>query len=116
MSQHRNYSLTWSNTRITVLEYCNKKYFFNYYPHALREVNQELWLNTLLLKNLKSMDMRVGEKTHHLLSDYLNALKYGKVAAGEVQSFKDVIVDEMRKEFDESKNRDYTSYDKDRKF
>ncbi len=62
------------------------------------------------------MDMRVGEKTHHLLSDYLNALKYGKVAAGEVQSFKDVIVDEMRKEFDESKNRDYTSYDKDRKF
>jgi hypothetical protein len=76
---YRNYSLTWSNTRITLLEYCNKKYYFNYYPHTLRDVDEELRLNTLLLKNLKSMDMRVGEKTHHLLSDYLNAFKKGEV-------------------------------------
>jgi hypothetical protein len=113
---YRNYSLTWSNTRITVLEYCNKKYFFNYYPHALKDVDEELRLNTLLLKNLKSMDMWVGEKTHHLLSDYLNAVKYGKVEEGDIQSFKDRIVEEMRSEFETSKNRDYTSYDRDNKF
>jgi hypothetical protein len=75
MGNNYNHTLTWSTTRITVLEYCNKKYYFNYYPHALRNINEEVWLTALLLKNLKSMDMRVGEKTHHLLSDYLRALK-----------------------------------------
>lgn len=62
------------------------------------------------------MDMWVGEKTHHLLSDYLNAVKYGKVEEGDIQSFKDRIVEEMRSEFETSKNRDYTSYDRDNKF
>ncbi|MEI7918894.1 MAG: hypothetical protein WCH65_01410 [bacterium] len=69
------HTLTWSTTRITVLEYCNKKYYLNYYPFSLRNLNQDVWLTTLMLKNLKSIDMRVGEKTHHLLSDYLRALK-----------------------------------------
>ncbi|HBB04611.1 TPA: hypothetical protein DCZ39_07110 [Patescibacteria group bacterium] len=75
MANNYNHTLTWSTTRITVLEYCNKKYYLNYYPHALRGINQDIWLTALLLKNLKSTDMRVGEKTHHLLSDYLRALK-----------------------------------------
>ena len=75
MRNNYNHTLTWSTTRITVLEYCNKKYYFNYYPHALRSLNEEVWLTALLLKNLKSTDMRVGEKTHHLLSDYLRSLK-----------------------------------------
>lgn len=113
---YRNYSLTWSNTRITLLEYCNKKYFFNYYPHALRDVDQELRLKTLLLKNLKSMDMRVGEKTHHLLSDYLYAFKEGKIEEWDVEPFKNRIIEEMRSEFEISKTRDYISYDRDRKF
>lgn len=89
---NRNYSLTWSNTRITLLEYCNKKYYLNYYAHALRDVDQELRLNTLLLKNLKSLDMRVGEKTHHLLSDYLNAVKNNIAESIDVQPFKDRII------------------------
>lgn len=113
---HRNYSLTWSNTRITLLEYCNKKYFLNYYPHTLRDIDEELRLTTLLLKNLKSMDMRVGEKTHHLLSDYLNEVKNNVSELPDVQSFKDRIVGEMRSEFEISRTRDYTSYDRDSKF
>jgi len=60
--------------------------------------------------------MRVGEKTHHLLSDYLRALKQWPIADDQIQSFKDRIVAEMRSEFEISKNRDYTSYDKDHKF
>ena len=75
MANNYNHSLTRSTTRITVLEYCNKKYYLNYYPHSLKGIDEKLRLDTLLLKNLKSMDMRVGEKTHHLLSDYLNDLK-----------------------------------------
>lgn len=79
-------------------------------------MNEELWLTTLLLKNLKSMDMRVGEKTHHLLSDYLNALKKWELDEEAIQAIKDRVVDEMRKEFEVSKTRDYTSYDRDHKF
>jgi len=62
------------------------------------------------------MDMRVGEKTHHLLSDYLRALKKWDQDEVAIQGFKDRVVDEMRKEFEVSKNRDYTSYDRDNKF
>lgn len=60
--------------------------------------------------------MRVGEKTHHLLSDYLRALKKWPLDAEAIQKFKDRVIDEMRKEFQISKTRDYTSYDRDHKF
>lgn len=116
MANNYNHTLTWSTTRITVLEYCNKKYYFNYYPHALRNLNEEIWLNALLLKNLKSIDMRVGEKTHHLLSDYLKALKKWPLEEASIQAFKDRVVNEMRKDFEISKTRDYTSYDRNQKF
>lgn len=114
--RHQN-TLTWSTTRITVLEYCNKKYFFNYYPHALKPLDEKLWLDTLLLKNLKSLDMRVGEKTHHLLSDYLRLLKRQEVSTEEIQSLKDVVAKEMRDEYQLSKDRDYSlGYDREQKF
>ena len=60
--------------------------------------------------------MRVGEKTHHLLSDYLRALKKWEQNEEAIQGFKDRVIDEMRKEFEVSKSRDYTSYDRDHKF
>ncbi len=60
--------------------------------------------------------MRVGEKTHHLLSDYLRALKKWPLEEGAIQKFKDRVVNEMRTEFETSKTRDYTSYDRDHKF
>jgi hypothetical protein len=43
-------TLSWSNTRITLLEYCERKYFLNYYTFALKQDNPDLWLETLLLK------------------------------------------------------------------
>ena len=116
MRNNYNHTLTWSTTRITVLEYCNKKYYFNYYPHSLRNLNEEVWLTALLLKNLKSIDMRVGEKTHHLLSDYLRALKKWEQDEEAIQAHKDRVMGEMKKEFEISKTRDYTSYDRDNKF
>ena len=62
------------------------------------------------------MDMRVGEKTHHLLSDYLRALKKREITEEDIQGFKDHIVEEMRQEFEISKTRDYAAYDRDHKF
>jgi len=60
--------------------------------------------------------MRVGEKTHHLLSDYLRALKKWPQDDEAIQAHKDHVIDEMKKEFEISKTRDYTSYDRDHKF
>lgn len=114
--KHQN-TLTWSTTRITVLEYCNKKYFFNYYPHALRDVDEKLRLDALLLKNLKSIDMRMGEKTHHLLSDYLKLLKKGEITDEKTQELKQSIAAEMGEEYELSKKRDYSAgYDREQKF
>jgi hypothetical protein len=114
---NRSHNLGWSNTRITVLEYCQKKYFFNYYTHTLRDMDEKLRLEAMLLKNLKSMEMRMGEKTHHILSDYLRLLKQGKVEENTVQTLKDEMTEIMKKEFLQSKERDYSlGYNKDQKF
>jgi len=114
---NRSHNLGWSNTRITVLEYCQKKYFFNYYTHTLRDMNEKLRLEAMLLKNLKSMEMWMGEKTHHILSDYLRLLKQGKVEENTIQKLKDEMTDIMKKEFQQSKDRDFSlGYNKDQKF
>lgn len=114
---NRSHNLGWSNTRITVLEYCQKKYFFNYYTHTLRDMDEKLRLEAMLLKNLKSMEMWMGEKTHHILSDYLRLLKTGKVEEDTVQKLKDEMVGIMKKEFQQSKDRDFSlGYNKDQKF
>ena len=43
-------TLSWSNTRITLLEYCERKYFLNYYTFALKQDRPDLWAETLFLK------------------------------------------------------------------
>ena len=43
-------TLSWSNTRITLLEYCERKYFLNYYTFALKQDRPDLWAETLVLK------------------------------------------------------------------
>lgn len=53
------------------------------------------------------MDMRMGEKTHHLLSDYLKLLKQSKVEETTVQTLKDEMVEIMKQEFEMSKIRDF---------
>jgi len=60
--------------------------------------------------------MRVGEKTHHLLSDYLKLLKQRPLSEGDIQILKDAVAQEMKTEFQLSKERDYTSYDRDQRF
>lgn len=43
-------TLSRSNTRIALLEYCERKYFLNYYTFALKQDYPDLWSETLLLK------------------------------------------------------------------
>gem|GEM_PF-1442847 len=65
----------WSTSRMTLFHHCNKKYFFQYYTNYLKDVSADIRLDTLLLKNLTSFKMRLGEKTHHIIADYLRLLK-----------------------------------------
>ncbi|MDR0369484.1 MAG: hypothetical protein LBH96_02935 [Candidatus Peribacteria bacterium] len=112
-------TLTWSNTRITVLEYCERKYYFNYYTFALRDEHPDLRQKTLVLKGLKSIEMRVGEKSHYLLSDYLHLLKRFQnewianptFREEQIQDIKDKMKTEMESEFLFSKERDYQDYE-----
>lgn len=101
-------TLARSNTRITLLEYCERKYFLSYYTFALREDYPELWAETLVLKWLKSIEMRVGEKSHFLLSDYLNALKKWNMSEEKIEELKNNMRNEMRADFEYSKERDYS--------
>lgn len=117
MAFFRSYNLGRSNTKITVLEYCQKKYFFNYYTHSLKNIDEKIRLESLLLKNLKSMEMWMGEKTHHILSDYLKLLKQDKVEGDTVDNLKNEMREIMKNEFEISKNKDYDAwYDKVNKF
>jgi hypothetical protein len=105
--QKKGKSLSWSNTRITVLERCERKYYFNYYTFALKEPHPELRSEALVLKGLKSLEMRVGEKSHYLLSDYLHLLKKGEATPEKIQEIKDQLKAEMEADFTFSKERDY---------
>ena len=116
--QKKGKSLAWSNTRITLLEYCERKYYFNYYTFALKEPQLELWQEALVLKGLKSIDMRVGEKSHYLLSDYLHLLKRFQAEWSanpafrdeQVAELKEKIKAEMEEEFFASKERNFQDY------
>lgn len=106
-------SLSWSNTRITVLEYCQKKYFLNYYSDWLRNKYPELWKETKILKRLKSFDMRMWEMTHKTLSMYLFELK-NHILDVWAKPDKDKIIEEisqnMEKTFNISKNNNYSEF------
>jgi len=112
-------TLARSNTRITVLEYCERKYYFNYYTFVLRDPHPELWQEALVLKGLKSIDMRIGEKSHYLLSDYLHLLKRFQqeweanptFRDEQVQEIKEKMKAEMESDFAFSKERDYQDYE-----
>jgi hypothetical protein len=71
----------------------------------------------MVLKNLKSMEMWMGEKTHHILSDYLKLLRDKKLEDNSVQNLKDEMKEIMTNEFELSKNKDYSAgYDRDSRF
>jgi len=70
----------------------------------------------MLAKNLKSIHMRLGEKIHDLMSDYLNLLQQDKAITEKIEEMKKQMIVEMDKEYQTSKKRDYSAYDPSLKF
>lgn len=103
--------LSRSNTRITLLEYCEKKYYFNYYTFALKKLNPELRENAQKLKRLKSLEMWMWEKTHYLISDYLRFLQKNEASWENIKKIKANIASEMEEEFYASKSKDFSKLD-----
>lgn len=108
-------SLTWSISRSTLLHHCPKKYFFQYYTDFLKHFDQTLWLDALLAKNLNALNMWFWQIAHQALSKYVTALTQTKSAV----DIKTVLCDlfsDADFEFEMSKKRDYSSYNKQIKF
>jgi hypothetical protein len=106
-------SLSWSNTRITVLEYCQKKYFFTYYSDGLKHKYPEIWKTTKILRKLKSLDMWMGEMTHKILSRYLTDLKRQILNSGTAPDKEKIIhtiTENMKRTFEFSAANDYTDF------
>jgi len=70
----------------------------------------------MLTKNLKSVHMRFGEKIHDLISDYLHLLQKEQATKEKIIEIKDQVIKSMDKDYQISKNRDYSWYDPSLKF
>lgn len=105
----------WSTSRITLFHYCNKKYFFQYYTNYLKDISPDIRLDTLLLKNLTSFKMWLGEKTHHLIADYLRSLVQNNKKV-DTWILKSSMRSTMEQQFHLAQSRQYKRYDKDQKF
>lgn len=107
-----------STSRITLFHHCHKKYYFQYYTNYLKSVDTPIRLDSLLLKNLTSYKMRLGEKTHHILADYLRLLatKQGAVSLEDIIILKQNMAKIIQQEFTAAEQKDYSSYDKNQKF
>ena len=75
-------------------------------------MNKELWLDALIAKNIHSFGMRLGQKTHEIMSDYLRLLSQHAVQEHHIQQLIDETTNRMRSEFETSAKKDYTKYDK----
>lgn len=100
-----------STSRMTLLEYCHKKYFLQYYTNTLKSINKEVRLEALLTKNLQSFPMRIGEKTHHIIADYLRLVAKFTITDTHIQALKKKYEQIMQDEFIVSAKRDYKHYD-----
>lgn len=115
MSEFKN-SLSRSISKSTILHYCVKKYYFSTYSNHLKDI--DLWLrnDAMVAKNIKSLAMRLGECLHDLMSDYLHLLKSNQDSPESIEKVKISLIAKMDRDFQISKNRDYTKYNSDLKF
>ena len=56
--------------------------------------------------------MRLGQKTHELMSDYLRLLSQYTVQEHHITTLIDQTAQRMRSDFEKSEKKDYTRYDK----
>jgi len=115
-----NTPLSRSYSRATLLYFCQKKYMFSYYTKYLSGFERNFYQECLTLKNLTSLHMRLGEKIHGLMSDYLHELKkQGSPGLVDPERLEHVLADFSQKldtEYEKSKKKHYDKYDKYDKF
>lgn len=75
-------------------------------------MNKDLWLEALIAKNIHSFGMRLGQKTHEIMSDYLRLLAQYDIQEHHIQQLLDQTSNSMRSEFQASAKKDYSKYDK----
>ncbi len=109
------YSLSRSISRATLLHYCQKKYLFAHYNIALKNIDKDLRLKALLLKNLTTIEMRTGSVIHGIISDYLRSLKEWKGWIETMNEIWETALKDMDELFNHSKTKDYAKYNKDDK-
>lgn len=109
-------ALSRSISKATILNHCTKKYYFSTYSNYLREVDEWLWSEAMLAKNLKSIQMRFGEKVHDLMSDYLRLIQNWTENEENINKIKRDLIDEIDNKYYFSKNREYVNYDFNHKF
>jgi hypothetical protein len=68
--------LSWSYSRRESLEHCTRRYFFQYYAHALPD--GELKTKVSFLKGVKNRYLRTGEIVHLIIATYFKKLKIGR--------------------------------------
>jgi hypothetical protein len=115
--------LTWSYSKIEVLNKCPRRYYYFYYSGYIKDVvspTQEQWdvyLRVLLFKNLKSVNMWVGTMSHTVISNSLIAIHNGQTDLDRLveAGFKGVA-GKIKKEIADSKKKNYARYDKNNKW
>lgn len=107
-------SFSWSISKSHIFEHCQRKYYFSYYTYGLKAQSESLWLQTLLLKNLKSLKMWIGSLIHELIAEYLHSITSHKNFTAEQLLEKYLTL--LDQTYFASKNKNYTLYDPKNKF
>ncbi len=108
--------LSRSASKSRVWDHCHRKFYFTYYCYHLKNLDQALRLDCLRLKNLQTMSMRFGSKIHQRFSRYLHAVYNAQIQAWDIKLLNQQLSEEMDKEFELSKNKDFSTYDRYNKF
>jgi hypothetical protein len=113
-----SYPLNWSTTRINTLDYCERQYYLRYYTRCIAEIDFDIYLQTLLVNNLKTIPIWIGEIVHSEISRLLFEISESRI--DKISSYLDErlikINQKMRFDFERSKFKDYCHYDKKNKF
>lgn len=108
--------LSRSYSRATLLYHCAKKYYFNYYTSFLKSFDQDFYIESLILKQLSSMPMWIGQVSHGMMSDYLHLVKNKEVSQSTLTLLKQDTLQEMDNVYAKAKNKDFTRYDRESPF
>lgn len=107
MKAYRN-EFSWSKTRDGIFNKCNRMYYFKYYGSwgGWEDFADDRTREIYMLSKLKTRQMWAGEKVHNCIGALIKQIMWGVERIG-IEKVVEKTVDEMRKEFLNSKRRNY---------